>query len=1317
MKILIDGVAFSQAQDQKAIDFWQQLMPRLTLRLKGENIYYLNRNSDIDFPDLTSLHNLYAPSVDYSLSALEDRRLASLCRELNIDVFISTYNTSAGSGVKTLFIDLGNSDDVNIVSSKQRSLRFTSFYLAIYQENIKELQKYVNLASENIQAIYADSNHELDWITVANFVAKTTINLSAYQLSQEVARIQLAEEEATQAEALQLRKQAYGEEAYKNFYQSTSYKIEQKQKANLATIAGFKSSVNYEYDDNWQLTTPVAFLIFNRPDTTARVFEVIRQAKPPKLLVVADGARVDKPGEAEKCAATRAIINQVDWECEILTNYSEVNLGCRKRVSSGLDWVFEQVEEAIILEDDCLPHPTFFRYCQELLDKYRDDERIMMISGDNFQFGQKRTEYSYYFSRYGHCWGWASWRRAWTNYDDYMQKWPELRDNGWLNSVLQNEQTIAYWSKIFQGVYDGFNTWDYIWLFTLWANNGLTILPHENLVSNIGFGSGTHTIMSNSQFANMPVEVMNFPLKHPRMINRNIEADDFTEKTQFSGVISQPQKREITYTNTIQSVQKCKVCNSDSFHLSTAKILQKYEVNYFQCSHCGFVQTEHPYWLDEAYSEAIAVSDVGLVYRNNIMANITGKLLFNYFDHQAKFLDYGGGYGLFVRLMRDQGFDFYWFDKFCKNIFARGFDLQKDDKQNLELITAFELFEHLTNPLQELKEIINLCPNILFSTELLPEDNPTPDKWWYYTPHEGQHISIYTRKSLEILASKHNLKLHTNGKSLHLLTTKEDLPENLFEQLAQNELQPTNKESLLSRDFNQIVNNIVLKDRGLNAKELEINPETQQPIIIFDGVFFQLYKTGIARVWRSLLQEWANNEFSKHIVVLDRAGTAPKIPGIRYRTIPAYSYNNTDADREMLQQVCDEENADLFISSYYTTPITTPSVFMAYDMIPEVMRWDMNNPMWQEKHRAIQQASAYIAISKHTAHDLSNFFTNISLEDITVARCGVKNTFSPAKAEDINAFKIEYGITKPYFILIGVGTGYKNSILFFQAFSKLATSQGFDIVCTGSGGVLAPEFRNHSSGSTAHMLQLSDEELAIAYSGAVALVYPSKYEGFGMPIAEAMACGCPVITCANASIPEVAGKAAIYVNDDDIEATVNALCEVQKPVIRNTLIAAGLEQVKQFSWSTMADTVSSVLINTTPLCLNLKENNLIVFPDWNQSEESIGLELQAVIKTLATYPDSQKTTLLIDTSNIAVEDAEMFLSSVAMNLLMESDLDMTEELQISLIGELSNIQWKTLLSSIQARIILENDNQEAVMKLSMTKLPQRKLESFQLSAV
>ncbi|MBD2209280.1 class I SAM-dependent methyltransferase [Nostoc linckia FACHB-104] len=336
---------------------------------------------------------------------------------------------------------------------------------------------------------------------------------------------------------------------------------------------------NFQYEDNWQLTTPIALLIFNRPETTAKVFAAIRQAKPTKLLVVADGARADKPGEAETCAATREIINQVDWECEVLTNYSDVNLGCRTRVSSGLNWIFEQVEEAIILEDDCLPHPTFFRYCQELLHKYSDNERIMMISGNNFQFGQKSTEYSYYFSHYGHCWGWASWRRAWRKYDDSMQLWNQLTDNYWLDYVLQNDQAVAYWSEIFQGVYNGLNSWAYIWQYTLWINSGLTILPHVNLVSNIGFDSGTH-LNTNDKLANMQVEALMLPLRHPPFIIRNNHADNLTEQTIFSG--RSYQFNSISHIYTKQEIINYINENKIDLALKSIKILENSDtsINY-----------------------------------------------------------------------------------------------------------------------------------------------------------------------------------------------------------------------------------------------------------------------------------------------------------------------------------------------------------------------------------------------------------------------------------------------------------------------------------------------------------------------------------------------------------------------------------------------------------------------------------------------------------------------------------------------------------------------------------------------------------------
>ncbi len=286
---------------------------------------------------------------------------------------------------------------------------------------------------------------------------------------------------------------------------------------------------------DWQLKTPVALIIFNRPDTTEKVFEKIRQAKPPLLLVVADGPREEKPGEAEKCAATRAILDRVDWNCEVLKNYSEINLGCGRRPATGLDWVFDTVEEAIVLEDDCIPHPTFFRYCEELLDYYRNDERVMAICGSNIQFGRNRTEYSYYFSHYSLCWGWASWRRAWKYFDFDLKVWPEVRDKNLLIDILGDAHAAKVWHQTLQMTYDKLlECWDFQWTFANFIQSGLSVIPNVNLISNIGYTQeATHTKEEESPYNQIPVEAMNFPLKHPPFIVRNVQADRFTEYTLY----------------------------------------------------------------------------------------------------------------------------------------------------------------------------------------------------------------------------------------------------------------------------------------------------------------------------------------------------------------------------------------------------------------------------------------------------------------------------------------------------------------------------------------------------------------------------------------------------------------------------------------------------------------------------------------------------------------------------------------------------------------------------------------------------------------
>lgn len=278
----------------------------------------------------------------------------------------------------------------------------------------------------------------------------------------------------------------------------------------------------------FQLKTPVALIIFNRPDTTERVFAEIAKAKPPKLLVIGDGARVNRAGEAEKVAAARAIITRVDWECEVLTNYSEVNLGCKRRVSSGIDWVFEQVEEAIILEDDCLPHPDFFQFCEMMLGRYLLDTRIMMICGTNYLQNIPTIAESYFFSNYYPIWGWATWRRAWALYRVDMKAWESFDKKKQLHWIFGRKEIAHYYENMFQLIDDDLEFWDIQWWFACIFQHGLAIVPRTNLITNIGV-SGTHTQTQGDFFTNMPTYSLDMDnIIHPEYVVPDIDLNRLT---------------------------------------------------------------------------------------------------------------------------------------------------------------------------------------------------------------------------------------------------------------------------------------------------------------------------------------------------------------------------------------------------------------------------------------------------------------------------------------------------------------------------------------------------------------------------------------------------------------------------------------------------------------------------------------------------------------------------------------------------------------------------------------------------------------------
>jgi len=281
--------------------------------------------------------------------------------------------------------------------------------------------------------------------------------------------------------------------------------------------------------------TPILFLIFNREDTTQKVFDAIRQQKPKYLFVAADGPRKHKQGEAKTCQRVRNIIKQVDWDCEVKTLFRDENLGCKMAVSSAITWFFENVEQGIILEDDCLPDPSFFPYCEELLEKYKDDTRIGHISGNNFLVDIIEKDISYDFCSFPHIWGWATWRRVWKNYDVNFPFWEEQKEKR--SFLFCNKWDEIYFSSFISDVINnrnGINTWDTQYLFSLRLQNQLSIYPAVNLVTNIGLENpnATHTAKKNEKHS-IPVSCIRFPLKHSQYVLRNKKLDDTTAKKLF----------------------------------------------------------------------------------------------------------------------------------------------------------------------------------------------------------------------------------------------------------------------------------------------------------------------------------------------------------------------------------------------------------------------------------------------------------------------------------------------------------------------------------------------------------------------------------------------------------------------------------------------------------------------------------------------------------------------------------------------------------------------------------------------------------------
>ncbi|MCK8494887.1 nucleotide-diphospho-sugar transferase [Spirosoma sp. RP8] len=289
------------------------------------------------------------------------------------------------------------------------------------------------------------------------------------------------------------------------------------------------------------MQVPILFIIFNKREETKRVFNVIRSQQPKQLFIAADGPRVDKEGEVDTCRYVREwVLGQIDWECEVNTRFLDQNIGCGRGPSKAISWFFEHVNEGIILEDDCLPNEAFFRFSAELLERYRNDSNISIISGNNFQPVQPmQLGADYYFSLFPSTNGWATWKRSWDAYEYHIASWPTLDQKRFLNSLFREKKYQLFWKQLFDWAYEKKpdDTWDIQFHYHCMKRNQLAVIPAANLISNIGYGpDATHSKDPTNYFANVPTHDLAFPVRHPGKIQRNYEADEFIQNTLFGAM-------------------------------------------------------------------------------------------------------------------------------------------------------------------------------------------------------------------------------------------------------------------------------------------------------------------------------------------------------------------------------------------------------------------------------------------------------------------------------------------------------------------------------------------------------------------------------------------------------------------------------------------------------------------------------------------------------------------------------------------------------------------------------------------------------------
>lgn len=611
----------------------------------------------------------------------------------------------------------------------------------------------------------------------------------------------------------------------------------------------------------------------------------------------------------------------------------------------------------------------------------------------------------------------------------------------------------------------------------------------------------------------------------------------------------------------------CRLCGGIATFAFEKQLMGGFPVSYFLCSNCQGLLTEEPWWLPVAYGPEAERFDTGKATRclNNFFS-LPGLLEAIGIVQTDVIVDYGGGGGLVARLMRDLGYNCYCQDRYRAPEFMTGFHWADLDRTAPAAITLFEVAEHFAEPFEEWNALFSREPSLIIgSTEFY---NGQPADWPYLSPDNGQHVFFYSAQAMAWIASRFGYSLCVFGG--YFAFFKNGPSREVIQRLEQWLSDSNAAQSAVFRRWQESRFSYAARDQRLLLNTRDQIAAGRK--IVIDLVFFQYHRTGIARLWDSLLRCWEKTCFAEHILLIDRAGTAPRYQGFERIVLDAHHYGEREQDILRLQRICDAYDAALFLSSYYTRPDTTRSLMIVYDLIPEVLGMDQSDPMWQEKRDAIRHADKYVAISHNTKTDLSRTY-GIREELISVAYCGVGQCFTVADADAVEEFTRRAGITRPYLLFVGSRTGYKNAKALLSAFKYLPESVELEILFAGGWGCLEEELVELARGIPCQVLSLNEADLRLAYSGAVALVYPSFYEGFGLPIIEAFACGCPVITCGQSSMPEIAGGNALYIDPRDPAGLAAAVVRVCDPMVRSTLVAGGLIRARSFRWELMAEKI------------------------------------------------------------------------------------------------------------------------------------------------